>query len=97
MLSLMTPQLIPNLLTPVTCSLQSTKWLSLLQAVTASSTASTTPRRVAFLPEKHVDFIFSIKPEPSIFSICLVLVLFVIAVTLYYVRIRRRQRRDTIS
>jgi cell division protein FtsW (lipid II flippase) len=73
-------------------------WLRLLQAVAAaSSTASTTRRRVAFLPEKHVDFIFSVKPEPSIFWICVILALFVIGITLYYIRIRRRQARDTIS
>jgi cell division protein FtsW (lipid II flippase) len=76
-----------------------TSWLRLLQAVAAaSSTASTTSRRVAFLPEKHVDIIFSVSPEPSsFFWVCVILVLFVIAVTLFYLRRRRRQARDTIS
>ena len=74
-------------------------WLRLLQAVvSASSTASTTPRRVAYLPEKHVDFIFSVKPEPSpMFWVYVALVIFVIVIAASYVRRRRRQDRDTIS
>jgi len=38
-------------------------WRVLLQIAAASSTASTSPRRVAYLPEKHTDFIFSVQPD----------------------------------
>ena len=72
-------------------------WIGLLQiAATASTTASSTPRRVAYLPEKHIDFIFSVVPEkPSIVRLVVVVVLVVLLI--YVIRRRRRRAPDEIS
>ena len=72
-------------------------WTLLLQvAATASSTASTTPRRMAYLPEKHVDFIFSVVPEKASI-VRLVAVVVLVILLLYVIRRRRRHARDEIS
>jgi cell division protein FtsW (lipid II flippase) len=64
--------------------------ISLLQA-TASGTATSTPRRIAFVPEQHVDFIFSVHPEkPSILALSVL----IIAGMLLVVFLRRRRRRQ---
>jgi cell division protein FtsW (lipid II flippase) len=68
----------------------------LLQAAaTASSTATTTPRRVAYLPEEHVDFIFSVHAERI--AILRLIVVVVLVVTLIYVIRRRRRQSRPIS
>ena len=72
-------------------------WISLLQVgATASTTASSTPRPLAYLPEKHTDFIFSVVPEKASI-VRLVAVVVLVLVLLYVIRRRRRQSRDEIS
>jgi cell division protein FtsW (lipid II flippase) len=64
--------------------------IALLQAVarTASTTASGSPRRLAFVPEPHTDFIFSVSREE--FSILrLGITLLVLFVLIRYIRRRR--------
>jgi cell division protein FtsW (lipid II flippase) len=64
-------------------------WLALIQSIVASGTATSTARRIAYLPEKHVDFIFSTRPEPlSIFW----LVVVVVGVAVLFFLLRRRHR-----
>jgi cell division protein FtsW (lipid II flippase) len=58
---------------------------------TASSTSSTTLRRVAYLPESHTDFIFSVSPDA--FSIVQLAVVVILLATLIYVLRRRRRTR----
>jgi len=71
--------------------------IAALQAVaqSASSTGSSTPRRLAFVPERHVDFVFSVYPEPvSIVAlVAVVLLLFALVILLR----RRRAKRDNDS
>ena len=72
-------------------------WITMLQvAATASTTASSTRRRLAYLPEKHTDFIFSVVPEKASI-VRLVAVVVLVMVLLYVIRRRRRQSRDEIS
>ena len=58
---------------------------------TASSTSSTTIRRVAYLPESHTDFIFSL--EPDTFAIVRLVVVAILLATLLYALRRRRRTR----
>jgi cell division protein FtsW (lipid II flippase) len=68
------------------------KVMAMLQTVTeASSTASTTVPRVAYLPESHTDFIFSLRPETL--SIIRTAAIVVVLLTLIYVLRRRRRMR----
>jgi cell division protein FtsW (lipid II flippase) len=66
--------------------------LALLQTVTqsASSTGSTTPRRLAFIPEQHTDFVFAVVRED--FSIVTLAVVMLLLFTLTFVLRRRRAR-----
>jgi cell division protein FtsW (lipid II flippase) len=57
----------------------------------ASSTSSTTSRRVAYLPDSHTDFIFSVSLDT--FSIVRLAVVVVLVTTLIYVLRRRRRMR----
>jgi cell division protein FtsW (lipid II flippase) len=61
-------------------------------AQAASSAGSSTPRQLAFVPERHVDFVFSVYPEPvSIVAlVAVVLLLLALAILLR----RRRAKRD---
>jgi cell division protein FtsW (lipid II flippase) len=71
--------------------------IALLQAVarTASTTASGSPRRLAFVPEPHTDFIFSVSREE--FSILrLGITLLVLFVLIRYIR-RRRGRSNSLE
>ena len=72
--------------------------LMLQAAATASSTATTTPRRVAFLPEQHTDFIFAVVPE-NVSLLEMAILVLLVAGLIYFVRRRRRrnQSRDAIS
>jgi cell division protein FtsW (lipid II flippase) len=67
--------------------------VGMLQAVTVttSSTASTTVRRTAYLPESHTDFIFSMRPET--FSIIRMATIVILLLALIYVLRRRRRMR----
>ena len=73
-------------------------WRMVLQAAaTQSGTATTTQRRVAFVPEQHTDFIFAVVPE-NVSILEVVLLVALIAGLIYFVRRRRRnQSRDAIS
>jgi len=59
---------------------------------TGSSTASTT-RRLAYLPESHTDFIFSV--QDGRFFIIAVAILVVILLTITEMVRRRRRRRES--
>jgi len=67
-------------------------WIAALQMVmqTASSTASTTPRRVAYLPESHTDFIFSVQ-DGRFFIIAVALLVVILLMATEMVRRRRRR------
>jgi cell division protein FtsW (lipid II flippase) len=63
-------------------------------AQSASSTGSSTPRRLAYLPEQHVDFIFSARPERfSIAGLAAVVLLLLALITV----LRRRRAKDKTS
>ncbi|MFL5508091.1 MAG: FtsW/RodA/SpoVE family cell cycle protein [Gemmatimonadaceae bacterium] len=64
-----------------------------LQITAASSTATSTPRRVAFVPEHHTDFIFSIVPE-RLSIVPLVLMAVLVGALIWILRRRRRISRD---
>jgi MYXO-CTERM domain-containing protein len=67
-------------------------WQLLLQVAAASSTSST-PRRLAFVPEHHVDFIFSVQPDG--FSSLWIGLAVLLAVLVVWLR-RRRQGQDRV-
>jgi len=69
-------------------------WFAALQTVvqTASSTASTTLRRVAYVPESHVDFIFSVQLERSSIVALAIGVLTLLVIMLIVKRRRARRR-----
>jgi len=69
--------------------------IAVLQMVmqTASSTASTTSRRLAFLPERHTDFIFSVRRDE--FSIIGLAILVLVLFTITRVLKRRRARQGS--
>jgi cell division protein FtsW (lipid II flippase) len=64
---------------------------------TASSTASTTIRRVAYVPESHVDFIFSFSVQRERVSILALAILAAILLTIMLIVKRRRVRRRPSS
>jgi cell division protein FtsW (lipid II flippase) len=70
-------------------------WIAALQTVmqTASGTASTTLRRVAYVPESHVDFIFSVQRE-RLSIVALAIVILILLVIMLSVR-RRRARGES--
>jgi len=67
-------------------------WIAALRMVmqTASSTASTTLRRVAYLPESHTDFIFSVQDGRFFIIAVAGLVVTLLMIT---EMVRRRRRR----
>ena len=69
-------------------------WFAALQTVvqTASSTASTTLRRVAYVPVSHVDFIFSVQLERSSIVALAIGVLTLLVIMLIVKRRRARRR-----
>jgi cell division protein FtsW (lipid II flippase) len=72
-------------------------WIAALQTVvqTPSSTASTTLRRIAYVPESHVDFIFSVQRE-RVSIAALAIVVLILLMLMQIVR-RRRARRGISS
>jgi cell division protein FtsW (lipid II flippase) len=70
-------------------------WIAALRMVmqTTSSTASTTLRRVAYLPETHTDFIFSVR-DGRFFMIAVALLVVILLMITEMVRRRRRRPKS---